>query len=199
MLINGKGALTLPLDSPHPFWLNVFFINYTFIGDGYFAIILAGVVLFYFNRRREGLTLFNAIILSAITVQVIKNFYSLTNPTLFFEQGQYLFATDGLSSINDPALVSGHTAMAFAIATVLVGMMKNKKWQLPVLLAAAVVGYSRMYLAQHTLLSVMIGGAIGISFGFVSLLIASGKFKFRIRKQEFVMPGEGLWHMHNTY
>jgi len=200
LLINGKSALTIPLSSPHPFWLNVFFINYTFIGDGSFAIILTAVILFYFSKKQEGLALLNAIILSAITIQVIKNFGSFANPTLFFEQGQYLFSTDGISSINDPASVSGHTAMAFAIATVLVGVMKNKKWQVPVLLAAVAVGYSRMYLAQHTLLSIMVGAAIGISFGFISVLIASGKFKFsKARKQEFVMPGEGLWHMHNSY
>ena len=178
LLINGKAALAVPLNNTHPFWLNVFFINYTFIGDGFFAIILIAVCFFYFKKKQEGLTLLNAIVLSGISIQLIKNFSSFANPTVFFEQGQYLFATDGISSINDPAIASGHTALAFAMATVLIGMMKNKKWQLFVLLAAALLGYSRIYLAQHSLLSVMIGAAIGTGFGSISLMLASARFKF---------------------
>ena len=192
MLINGKGALAGPLTNTHPFWLNVFFINYTFIGDGFFAIILVAIILFYIKKKQEGLTLLNAILLSGISIQLIKNFSSFVNPRFFFEQGQYLFDTDGISSVNDPAMASGHTALAFAMATVFIGMMKNKKWQLPVLLAAALVGYSRMYLAQHSLLSVMIGAVIGTGFGSISLMMASSRFKLNLfgkRKIRFVQRG----------
>src|SRR5436853_4523437 len=87
LVINEKSTLAVPLTSPHPFWLNVFFINYTFIGDGSFAFITAAVILFYFKKKQEGFALLNAIILSAIAIQIIKNFSGFANPTLFFEQG----------------------------------------------------------------------------------------------------------------
>ena len=183
LLIDGRQALALPLNSPHPSLLNIFFINYTFIGDGFFAIVLVAIILFYFKKKQLGHALLNAILLSMISIQLVKNFSGFANPTLFFEQGQYLFSTEGIGSVNDPAMASGHTAIGFAIATVFIGMMRNKKWQIPVLLAAALVAYSRMYLAQHTLLSVMIGATIGTGFGIVSLMVTSGKIKFNRSKK----------------
>jgi len=192
LLINGQQALAVPLSGPHPSLLNIFFINYTFIGDGFFAFILVTIILFYFKKKQQGYALLNAILLSMISIQLVKNFSHFINPTLFFEQGQYLFSTEGIGSANEPALASGHTAIAFAIATVFMGMIKQKKWQIPVLLAAVLVAYSRMYLAQHTLLSVMIGAAIGTGFGIVSLMVTSGKIKFnRMGKKKIHFAEQG--------
>lgn len=197
ILINGQRASTIPLTGSHPFWLNVFFINYTFVGDGFFAITVVAIILFYLKKKQQGLALLNAVLLSAIGIQLIKNFSSFANPTLFFEQGQYLLSTDGISSINDPSAASGHTAIAFAMATVFVGMIKNKKWQVPVLLAAALVGYSRMYLAQHTLLSILIGAVIGTGFGIVALMVTSRKIRFnKFRKGKIGYTERGTMAYH---
>ena len=116
-------------------------------------------------------------------VQLIKNLVNAPRPRLFFEPGQYLYFVDQVSLANNSSFPSGHTATAFAIATVFIIMIKNKKWQLPILAAAVLVGYSRIYLAQHFLMDVLIGAIIGIASGLlavsVSMNIKSIRISFR--------------------
>jgi membrane-associated phospholipid phosphatase len=149
LLVNGKTAAFISLNSYHPFLLNVFFINYTFIGDGIFALCLIGVMFFYYKRKQQGFALLYSFIISGIGVQIIKNLIDSPRPKLFFEAGQYLHFINGVSLTNNSSFPSGHTATAFAIATVTVLMMRDKSWQLFILIAAILVGYSRIYLAQH--------------------------------------------------
>lgn len=171
LMVNGKAAIFISLNAWHPFWLNVFFINYTFVGDGIFAIALIAVYLFYLKKKQEALALLYAFAVSGIIVQIIKNLVSSPRPKLFFEPGQYLFFVDNVSLANNSSFPSGHSATAFAIATALILLMKNKKWQLPVLAAAVLVGYSRIYLAQHFLTDVLVGAVIGSLSGLLGVYI----------------------------
>jgi membrane-associated phospholipid phosphatase len=172
LLVNGKTAAFISLNSYHPFLLNVFFINYTFIGDGIFALCLIGVMFFYYKRKQQGFALLYSFIISGIGVQIIKNLIDSPRPKLFFEAGQYLHFINGVSLTNNSSFPSGHTATAFAIATVTVLMMRDKSWQLFILIAAILVGYSRIYLAQHFLLDVIVGAIIGSSSGVLAVYLA---------------------------
>ena len=49
--------------------------------------------------------------------------------------------------------------------------MKDKSWQLFVLFAAILVGYSRIYLAQHFLIDIIIGCLTGSLSGIVSVYL----------------------------
>lgn len=161
----GKSVTFKALNSYHPGLLNEFFINLTFMGDGIFALCLSALYLFYFKRKQQALALFSAFLLSGIIVQVVKNLVHAPRPKLFFEAGQYLHFIDGVTLSNNASFPSGHTTTTFAVATVLLLFLKNKQWQLPLLLLAALIGYSRIYLAQHFLLDVMIGAVIGTVSG----------------------------------
>ncbi len=172
LVFNGKTAAFISLNSYHPFLLNVFFINYTFIGDGIFALCLIAAMFFYFKRKQQGFALLYSFLISGIGVQIIKNLVESPRPKLFFEAGQYLHFIDGVSLANNSSFPSGHTATAFAIATVMVLMMKDKSWQLFILIAAILVGYSRIYLAQHFLLDVIVGAVIGSSSGVIAVYLA---------------------------
>jgi len=172
LLINGKTTAFISLNSYHPFLLNVFFINYTFIGDGIFALCLIAAMFFYYKRKKQGFALLYSFLISGLVVQIIKNLVDSPRPKLFFEAGQYLNFIDGVSLANNSSFPSGHTATAFAIATVMVLMMKDKTSQLLILIAAVLAGYSRIYLAQHFLLDVMIGAAIGSTSGVLSFYLA---------------------------
>ena len=141
------------------------------MGDGVFAIVFFALVYFYFKRKQQGSLLLLSFIISGLAVQLIKNFINAPRPKLFFEAGQYLYFVDEVSLANNFSFPSGHTATAFAIATVLV-LMSNKNKQLFILLAALLVGYSRIYLAQHFLLDVVIGAVIGTASGVVSVYFA---------------------------
>jgi membrane-associated phospholipid phosphatase len=180
LILLGKSATFISLNSYHPFWLNVFFINYTFIGDGIFAICLIALYFFYFKRKKKAIALLYSFLLSGLAVQVIKNLVNSPRPKLYFEEGQYMFFMDGISLSNYSSFPSGHTATAFAIATVLILFVKNKNWQLPILLAAALVGYSRIYLAQHFLIDVIIGAIIGSVSGMIAFYLATNLKRIRI-------------------
>ncbi len=172
LIVNGKEACFISLNNYHPYWLNVFFINYTFIGDGMFAIVLIALLYFYFKRKQQGFAMLTSFIISGLAAQIIKNLVNSPRPRLYFEAGQYLHFIDGVSLANNSSFPSGHTATAFAIATVLVLMINNKKSQLFILLAAVLVAYSRIYLAQHFLLDVVIGAIIGTASGVLSVYFA---------------------------
>ncbi len=157
--------LYIPLSAAHPAWLNVFFINYSFMGDGLFAISLAVFYFLYLKKKETGMILFFSFLTCEGLVQLIKNLFSRGASRIFFEKGQYLFFTDESELVNLHSFPSGHTALAFAIATVLMLVIKNKHWQLPVLLAAFLLGISRMYLAQNSIAEVIVGIFIGAVSG----------------------------------
>jgi len=180
LILNGKASSFIALNSFHPFWLNVFFINYTFMGDGIFAIGLIAVMAFYFKKKKEAIALLYAFIFSELMVQFIKNLVNAPRPRLFFEPGQYLYFVDQVSLANNSSFPSGHTATAFAIATVFIILIKNKKWQLPLLAAAVLVGYSRIYLAQHFLMDVLIGAVIGIASGLLAVSVSMNMKRIRL-------------------
>lgn len=169
LLLDGKAMSFINLNTYHPFWLNVFFINFTFLGDGIFALCLVAAYFFYWKKRKEAIALLSAFLLSGIVVQVIKNLVSAQRPRLFFEAGRYPYFLDHVSLANFSSFPSGHTTTAFAIATVLILVLKNKKWQLPILFTTILVGYSRIYLAQHFLLDILIGAIIGSLSGFTAV------------------------------
>lgn len=179
LLLIGKADSFVTLNAYHPFWLNVFFINYTFMGDGIFAICLIAFFMFYLKKKQEGFALLYAFLLSGIAVQVIKNLVAAPRPRLFFEPGRYQYFIDHVSLANNSSFPSGHTATAFAIATVLAMMLNNRKWQLPLLAGAVFVGYSRIYLAQHFLIDVLIGSFIGSLSGMAAIYLSLNKFSFK--------------------
>jgi membrane-associated phospholipid phosphatase len=179
LIINGKEATFISLNNYHPFYLNVFFINYTFMGDGIFVVCLIALMFFYFKRKQCGFALLYSFLISGLAAQLIKNLVNSPRPKLYFEAGTYLNFIDGVTLSGSSSFPSGHTATAFAIATVLVLMMKNKNWQLPVLMAAALVGYSRIYLAQHFLLDVIVGALLGSLSGILAFYLAQNRVSIK--------------------
>lgn len=184
LMLNGKAGSFISLNHYHPFLLNVFFINYTFMGDGIFAICLIAAYAFYFRQKKKSLALLFAFLGSGLMVQVIKNLVSAPRPRLFFEPGRYLHFVDGVSLSGYSSFPSGHTATAFAVATVLVLFMKNTNRQIGILGMALLVGYSRIYLAQHFIIDIMIGALIGVIGGVAGFMLATLRFN-RLRFRGF--------------
>ncbi|MCZ6679552.1 MAG: phosphatase PAP2 family protein, partial [Candidatus Poribacteria bacterium] len=61
--------------------------------------------------------------------------------------------------VGDPSLPSGHTAFAFAVATVLGD--RYPKFRIPLYVGAGLVGISRVYLGRHYASDVVAGAAVG--------------------------------------
>ena len=72
---------------------------------------------------------------------------------------------------------SGHTALAFALATS--AALEYKKWYVavPAFLWASAVGYSRMYLGVHYFSDVLTGAAVGVGSAYLARYLVKIIFK----------------------
>ena len=178
LLISGKGACFLALNTYHSFLLDQFFIRFTYVGDGIFAIVLSLLYLIWFRSNKIGWMLLYAFFLSGLIAQIFKNIFPSPRPRLFFEHVNILSFIDGVTLSNNSSFPSGHTTTAFAVATVLVLVLKNTRWQLVILFVAMCVGYSRIYLGQHFLGDVLAGMFIGTASGLICVAgVANNKIK----------------------
>lgn len=149
------------MNAYHSDFLTYFFIYATYLGDGLFCIAI-GILLFIFRRRFLGLMVVSSYALSGIAAQVIKQFILEPRPAILFKDSAYPYFIDDVTLHNLHAFPSGHTSSAFALAAVLSFGIKNKNYSLLFLSGAIVVGYSRIYLAQHFLNDVLAGSVIGV-------------------------------------
>ena len=149
------------LTSWHRTWLDNFFIVYTNIGDGLFSIFV-GVLLLLIRRFKMAWQVLAAYAISGLLAQLLKNLVYSPRPKEFFKMKEHIYMIDGITLTGNSSFPSGHTVSAFALATVLAVGSKNKKWSTLYLLPAILVGYSRMYLAQHFLQDVLAGSVIGV-------------------------------------
>ncbi len=145
----------------HSNFLTWVFIYATYLGDGLFCIAI-GILLFLFRRRFLGLMVISSYALSGIVAQIIKYFILEPRPAILFKDSGYPYFIDDVTLHNLHSFPSGHTSSAFAMAAVLAFGIKNKNYSLLLLAGAVVVGYSRIYLAQHFLNDVLAGSFIGV-------------------------------------
>lgn len=167
----------------HPAWLDHFFSYYTLMGDGMICMV-AIVLLFLFKKKKAALILFMAYLTSGLIVQLLKRIIFQPRPSLYFDQISFHYDhfVDGIEPLRSGSFPSGHTASAFAMATVLVLCLKKKKISLLCLLTAMLVGYSRIYLGQHFLQDVIAGGITGCIFALLSYYLIQQSKPFRFFK-----------------
>jgi membrane-associated phospholipid phosphatase len=99
--------------------------------------------------------------LSGIIAQVLKYYIIEARPAVFLKDTSYKYFIENVTLHNLHAFPSGHSASAFAMAAVLSFALKNKKYSVLFLTGAVIVGYSRIYLAQHFPDDVLAGALIG--------------------------------------
>ncbi len=147
----------------HCEWMDRLFILITFMGDGIFLLILA-FILAIARQYELALKAVLVFLLSGILVQVLKNSITAPRPKVLLESLglSYQYFIDGITRIGNSSFPSGHTATFFALATLLAMQTNNAGRQLLLLLAALLVGYSRIYLGQHFLQDVLMGSVIGV-------------------------------------
>ncbi|MFD2584579.1 phosphatase PAP2 family protein [Pedobacter vanadiisoli] len=153
----------------HTRWLDIFFKYITNLGDGLISILVA-IILLTIRKKKKALTVALAYIYSGVLVQVAKRIFHMPRPKYFFEQTlfQYNHFVEGVNVHGQNSFPSGHTASAFALATVVVLVFKKKEISFYCLFFAFLIGYSRIYLAQHFLIDVIFGAAAGISCAILS-------------------------------
>ncbi len=140
----------------------------TFLGDGFFAAIIALVFLIY--RIRYGIYLALSLIVSGVIVQLLKRqvFGSELRPVAYFREiGIEIYTIPGF----DPPLMfsfpSGHTTTAFACFVGISFLVRQWYLKLFLLLIAISIGYSRVYLAVHFPVDVIAGSLIGVLSSYI--------------------------------
>lgn len=168
-----------------PFW-NIFFKYGTQLGEEWTYI--GFLVLFLFIRFRYALLVPITGIVVTIISFLSKRFFGHPRPFSYYKtlgtledinvvEGVYL--VKGLSSFP-----SGHTMSAFAIFTLVALLLKNKKGLAVLLfLLAIIVGISRIYLVQHFLKDVYLGGIMGV---LIALLIFKIQQLFPVNKERMI-------------
>lgn len=152
LLLNGN--LGKPAD--------IFFSIWTWLGDGLLWIPIGLLVIFY--RKKRIPLLIGAILFSTAFTQLPKNtlFAETLRPTAAISNGS-IHTVPGVQVHTTHSFPSGHTMTAFTVF-LLACLLINGRWIIPAgFLYALMVGYSRIYLAQHFPLDVG-GGMIGAVF-----------------------------------
>ena len=164
----GKDELFLLLNEDLGKAADQIFVFFTFLGDGIWWII--ALTLFYFFRKKYLPLLFLSFIISEIFVESCK-FLLLPNeprPIKAIGDQTLIHTVTGVEMHTVSSFPSGHTTQAF-VFFLLACLMINKKWVVTIgFLYALLIGYSRVYLAQHFPRD----GAGGMLFACISVFIS---------------------------
>lgn len=163
-----KEELFLAVNLNHHSYADYFFKLMTHVGDGF--MFLAIVLLMFFIEYRKAILAFAIYLISSQIAQFLKRviFEEVPRPKKYFEGLQELHFVDGVQVHNMMSFPSGHTTSAFALAAFLTIISKNKNLGFVYLILSILIGYSRMYLAQHFYEDVMMGSVIGVLSAFIT-------------------------------
>jgi len=183
LLLTSKADSFLILTAFHAFWLDQFFIIYTNVGDGLFSIFIV-LVLLLLRRFNAAWQVLASYAISGILSQVLKNLIFSPRPKEYFKFREHIYLIEGVTNTGSSSFPSGHTTSAFALAAMAALLSKDKKLSVLYLIPAILVGYSRIYLAQHFLLDVLTGSLLGVATSIFVYDIYKRKFEgIRTRKK----------------
>ena len=169
LFLNEKIPLQLATNQLHQPVLDAIMPYLTMLGDGIFVLLL-GVVFLLFVNRSTGWLILISYLFSSLIVQFSKHvlFPDVMRPYFYLKSLPSFHSIPGFLYYEYHSFPSGHTASAFALATLLSFSVKNKPIAaLGLLGAACIVGFSRTYLSQHFLVDVMVGSLIGVTSVFL--------------------------------
>ncbi len=163
------------------FWADVFFRNFTKMGEEYVYYVL--VIFFLFIRFRFAIALGVTGFCVTVVAYALKTIFGHPRPASYFfklELKEYLNAVDGVKlHVGNSSFPSGHTMSAFALYGFLALAFHSKRYQQTILFFMAFfVGLSRIYLVQHFLKDVVFGAMIGLC------IALSMSWLFRVKGQE---------------
>lgn len=153
------------------------FLSDAFNG-GILWFVLCGVLLLFRKTRPAGVMVLMAMGIAYFVGELgMKNIFCRLRPC-DIDAGISL-AVKNPASYSFP---SGHTGSSFAAATAL--FLCNKKWGVPALVLAFIIGISRMYLFVHFPTDVIAGAVLGIISGIVAGAVFK-KFDLKRKIQKF--------------
>ncbi|MBO6128169.1 MAG: phosphatase PAP2 family protein [Pseudobutyrivibrio sp.] len=158
--------------SIHNEFLDFIVPKITFLGDkGWFWIVLTLIFLAVPKSRKLGIQSAIALVITVFVCNIVlKNVVMRCRPCWLEPDVQLLVGIP-----DDYSFPSGHTNASFAVATAI--FTRNKKWGIPALILAALIGISRLYVFVHWPTDVLVGLLIGVTGGIVSYFIVNYIYK----------------------
>lgn len=177
----GKNNFFLLLNTDFGFFADNFFSFFSYLGDGLLWIPL--LVYFIYKEGKKMLPfLISCFAVTTLITQICKYLIvpdelrptaAITNEFVHMVKGVTLHAT--------ASFPSGHTATAFVFYLIFCLVFKNNWWLVIGLLYALVVGYSRIYLAQHFPFDVAAGIVVALVSVIFSLIVQDQIDKTKIK------------------
>ncbi len=171
LLLITKGELHLLLCDRHTPARDIFYRYYTQVAEWFPYVVCVALLLF--SRIGNGVFASSAMILSALSTQLLKHIVNAPRPVTWFTlvmPDTQLPLVDGVRMNHWFSFPSGHTTSFFALAFVVCILLTSHPRitrlprilvQLLLFMAAALGGYSRIYLSQHFALDVFAGILVG--------------------------------------
>jgi membrane-associated phospholipid phosphatase len=162
VLFSEKGTFLVWLNEKHNPFGDMFFTYITYLGEWHVFVIVGIILLLYRVYYAILLTLTG--LLHLLIVQFLKiMIFNSSRPALFYEDSLSSFnLVEGIELNSFYSMPSGHSASAFALATILILLTKNKLLQVIYMLLAILVAVSRVYLFQHFMGDTLAGATIGL-------------------------------------
>ncbi len=160
LFLFSKENLFWSLNQRHSFFGDLFFRYFTHIGDGLF-MLAGGVVILGLGKRKLGIMILIAFVVSGLIAQGIKKIKPEPRPGKYFTQIDQIHKVQDQPLTGNNSFPSGHTTTAFSFFALLAFKTQNRGLQGLYFLCAVVVGYSRIYLGQHFFKDVYAGALIG--------------------------------------
>ena len=143
-------------------FLDKVMVVYTFLGNGGWAFVVAGVLLAVLRKTRKAgaASLAGMLLGLLVTNLTLKPLVARLRPWVVMEEFAALVTSSDLNSFP-----SGHTCAAFAFAVALAVTLPQKWAKAAALIAAALMGFSRLYVGVHFPTDVLAGAVIGAACG----------------------------------
>jgi undecaprenyl-diphosphatase len=154
-------------------WLNAFVVDFTRIATDGLLFVLIGAVLALFWRRPWFLLLLVTADLAADGLSLLlRQWIGRARPPLVYPDPPPLVPTP-----HTGAFPSGHSASAFACATVIA--WASPRLAVPAFVLAGLVAWSRVYVGVHWPLDVLGGAALGVLVATALLRLVASRPRLR--------------------
>jgi membrane-associated phospholipid phosphatase len=183
LILFKKAEISIFINENNSVFFDYFFKYFTFLGTG-LTLVIAGII-FLFKNKKAFFTLIFTVLFLLILVNATKKVVDAPRPKKYFEKvlkndTYQIHYVEGEKIHSSNSFPSGHSATAFAVFMLISVFLFEKKYVLQIIsfFAAALVGYSRMYLFQHFLIDVFAGFISGFLAVFFSYIITFNLLKF---------------------
>ncbi|MGB3948574.1 MAG: phosphatase PAP2 family protein [Bacteroidia bacterium] len=163
LVFNTKIDLHLTLNNFHTPFFDSLFYYFTYLGDGFMALITV-IILLTIKYRYALITAIASLISAGITQTLKHTIYDdVVRPKKFFEGVQELYLVPGVDNHLYNSFPSGHATSAFALFFSLALITKSHSLKILLFIVAILTAYSRIYLSQHFFEDVYAGSLIGLT------------------------------------